>query len=156
MTYSNIPIDVIYNDISNVKKDASNIGIEDILDVMDEDILKEVIDKAIGLDEYDGDYYTAAMDDSLQICSIRVDSTLGWCLARYIGEPAINPSGVVSEKWGKTLRGFCLQENFRIYFAHGFGYDWIDDDLLGGNGDGSKRKEFEDGITIAADYGKRD
>lgn len=154
-----IAVNAIYNDISNVKKDASSIGIEDILDVMNEDILKDVINKALGHDEYDGDYYAAAMDRDLQVCSIRTDSILGQCLAQYIGAPAANEDGSISEKWANTLRGAYFQSQYdwvhdRVYFVHGVGYDWIDMDLLGGNGDGSKRREFEDGINFSVSFDK--
>ena len=156
-----IPVDAIYHDITDIKIEASSVGIEDILDVMNEKILNDVVSRAID-NENDNDYDALAdlEDNALQVCAIRTDSILGQCLAQYIGAPAANHDGSISEEWASTLRGACLQSKYdqlhdRVYFAHGVGYDWIDMDLLGGNGDGSKRSEFEDGITLSVGFGKQ-
>lgn len=159
MTCANVPVDTIYKDIYNISQGETGPDC-DLEDVVDYDTLSGIAYKILGDEDYraaEDPIADVFADTGLQLCSIERDSVLGWCLARYIGEPVVSHMDNVSQKWGKVLRGFYLQVGYsHIYFVHGVGYDWVDADLLGGNGDGSKRKEFEDGITIMADYGKRD
>lgn len=162
MTYSNIPVDTIYQDIHDVDHELYyQYGIDDVQDAVPYETLRAIAFKVLGKEDYyDSDDPVADIfsdDSGMKLCYIKRDSVLWWCLQRYIGEPVVT-NGRESAKWADTIRGFHLSEyeNEVIYFTHGVGYDWVDSDLLGGDGDGSKRKEFEDGITIVANYEKRD
>lgn len=46
------------------------------------------------------------------------------------------------------VRGYRTNKNGEATFKTGVGYDWIDKDLLGGNGNGQARKAFEEAYDI--------
>lgn len=47
--------------------------------------------------------------------------------------------------------GYFDEASGNVYYVTGAGYDIIDRDLLGGNGSGSTRREFEDRYTVDRD-----
>lgn len=46
------------------------------------------------------------------------------------------------------IRGYRTNKKGEATFKTGVGYDWIDKDLLGGNGNGQARKAFEEAYDI--------
>ena len=50
----------------------------------------------------------------------------------------------------------CIRGYYRtpssLYMFHGYGYDWISADLLGGSADGAKRKEFDKFLEARGHY----
>lgn len=46
------------------------------------------------------------------------------------------------------IRGYRTNKKGEATFKTGVGYDWIDKDLLGGNGNGQARKAFEKAYDI--------
>ena len=43
----------------------------------------------------------------------------------------------------KSIRGFRVNKAGNVTFKHGGGYDYIDMDLLGGDGDGTEKRLFQ-------------
>ena len=43
----------------------------------------------------------------------------------------------------KSIRGFRVNKAGNVTFKHGGGYDYIDMDLLGGDGDGAEKRRFK-------------
>lgn len=43
----------------------------------------------------------------------------------------------------KSIRGFRVNKAGNVTFKHGGGYDYIDMDLLGGEGDGTQKQLFQ-------------
>lgn len=155
-----LPQDLILDCIQNVNTnlDSEDMSIQDCDEKFD--ILNEIAGKELGDDyEYgaDEDPIDHIDESSLIVATIPMESVLAWAMGDYFGS-RLDPDKPESiEVWSKHVRSMVIdQDNDLICFAHGIGYDWLDNDLLGGDGSGTARAEFMRGLTITTDYGKRD
>lgn len=155
-----LPQELILDCIQNVDTnlDSEDMSIQERDDKFD--ILTEIAGKELGDDyEYGADEDPIDYIDGspLIVATIPMESVLAWAMGDYFGS-RLDPDNQESvEAWSKHVRSMVIdQDNDLIYFAHGIGYDWLDNDVLGGDGSGAAQSAFMRGLTITTDYGKRD
>lgn len=153
-----LPQDLILDCIQNVDTTPDdNISMKDASHLLD--TLQEVAGKELGDDyEYEADEDPIDYIDEtpLTVATIPMKSVLAWAMGDYFGSRLELDDPESLETWGKHVRSMVVdQDNGLIYFAHGIGYDWLDRDLLGGDGSGTAKAEFMRGLTITTNYGEK-
>lgn len=87
------------------------------------------------------------------IAIIPTDTTSGQALAWWYGCGPVFTKD--TDFAGQTAIRSALYGEYAgrpvVFALHGDGYDWIDYDILGGNGDGKARRDFEKRITCTFD-----
>lgn len=85
------------------------------------------------------------------------DDFVGTILNEYVQLIRVNDLGfiaLITEFVGtpeNCIRGYYRTPN-SLYMFHGYGYDWVSNDLLGGSADGAKRKEFDKFLETQGHY----
>lgn len=156
---STLPQDLILDCIKevNTNLDSEDMSIQERDNKFD--ILSDIARKELENDYEDvtdGNPIDYIDETALQVATIPVESLLAWAMGDFFGS-RLNPDDPKSvEIWAKHVRSMVVdKDNGLIYFAHGVGYDWFDDDVLGGDGSGIQRAAFWRGLTITTDYEKR-
>lgn len=103
------------------------------------DIVSDYLGQVNGYDE-DDDEYEEEYDETTLLN--------GMPMLTHITQPAYIQA---LEDWG-ALKGLTLKEMIRGYasdgqdgfwMVHGYGYDWVSSDILGGSSDGRAKQEFD-------------
>lgn len=84
------------------------------------------------------------------LSSFPLNGLLSRLLALHFGDsPFPDRDPCISPAWQSRVKDYYVDAvDDVVYFVHEWSWDWIDRDLLGGNGNGSARRKFEDKITL--------
>lgn len=92
-------------------------------------------------DDYENDYddfVDTILNEYVQLTRID-DRDFISLVTEFVGTPE------------ERIRGYFITSG-SLYMFHGYGYDWISKDLLGGSADGTKHREFDKFLETKGHY----